>query len=168
MTPHSRCYGLSPEDLASKGYRVLMRSPCAGADIFLREGPSLLVFSQGHPEYDADTLLKEYRRDFARFLRGEQAAAPAFPQGYFPPQIEHALQALTLAARRGRVAEVLNTLDEITADFAPAPVWRPNAVRLYRNWLALIAAAAGRPLAPVAEEAEAEEVRLQRLRGAAE
>jgi O-acetylhomoserine (thiol)-lyase len=158
--PHSRHHGVSAEDLAGKGYRVLTRSAQAGVDMFLREGQSLFVFLQGHPEYDADSLLREYRRDFARFLRGEQAATPARPGGYFDPQIEHALETLTLTARRGRVNEVLNAWDEITAGFEPQATWRTNAVRMYRNWLELIAAAADRP--PL------DAVRLQRMQGAAE
>ena len=159
VTPHSRHYGLAAEDLVSKGYQVLTRSDQAGVDMFLREGQSLLVFLQGHPEYDADSLLREYHRDFVRFLRGEQAAVPARPQAYFGPETEHALQVLTLAARRGRT-DMLTAWDEITAGFKPASVWRPNAVRLYRNWLGLIATASG--------HASFDGVGLQRLRGAAE
>jgi len=139
VTPHSRHYGLAPEELVAKGYQLLTRSAQAGADLFVREAPSLFVFLQGHPEYEPDTLLREYRRDFIRFVRGEQAAAPGCPQGYFDPQTEHALQAFTLAARRGRVAEFVTSFDEITAGFAPAAAWRTNAIRLYRNWLGIVA-----------------------------
>ena len=150
-TPHSRHYGLSAEDLADKGYQVLTRSDQVGADIFLREAPSLFVFLQGHPEYEADTLMREYRRDFGRFLRGEQAAAPGCPKGYFDLRTEHALQAFTLAAARSPVVESLASLDEITTGFRPAAVWRANAVRLYRNWLELIAASAMQSLSGAAE-----------------
>jgi homoserine O-succinyltransferase len=160
LMPHSRHNGLPPEELIGKGYQVLTRSAQVGADIFLRETPSLFVFLQGHPEYEADTLMYEYRRDFTRFLRGEQAAAPSCPQGYFDPQTEHELKVLTLAARRGRVAERVNALDEITAAFRPSAVWGTNAVRLYRNWLDLIVADAGR--------AQLDTDRLQPVRGAAE
>jgi homoserine O-succinyltransferase len=158
--PHSRHHGLAEADLASKGYRVLTRSAAAGVDMFVREGRSLFVFLQGHPEYDGDSLLREYRRDFARFLRGEQAATPARPVGYFEPRIEHELETLTLTARRGKVSEGLAAWDEIVGGFAPAAVWRTNAVRMYRNWLELIAAGAARP--------QVDAVRLQRLQGAAE
>jgi O-acetylhomoserine (thiol)-lyase len=159
LEPHSRHYGLSPEELSAKGYQVLTRSAQAGADIFLRETPSLFVFLQGHPEYEPDTLLREYRRDFLRYLRGEQAAAPGCPQGYFDPQTEHALQAFTLAARRGLVAESMNAFDDITARFKPAAVWQSNAVRLYRNWLEFIDGNASR--------AEFETSEWQHVRGAA-
>ena len=67
------------------GYRLLTRSAAAGADAFVREeqGGSLFVFFQGHPEYETDTLAREYRRDVGRFLRGEREHYPAAPEGYF-------------------------------------------------------------------------------------
>jgi O-acetylhomoserine (thiol)-lyase len=167
FTPHSRHYGLSADDLVSKGYQILTRSAQAGVDMFLREGPSLFWFLQGHPEYDADSLMREYRRDLGRFLRGEQAASPPCPQAYFDPKIEHAFHVLSLAARRGRVTEVLKSCDEITEGFKPALAWRPQAVQLYRNWLELVAAASEqapqRPAAP-----DPAQVQLEHLRGAAE
>jgi homoserine O-succinyltransferase len=163
--PHSRHFGLCAEDLASKGYQILTRSAQVGVDMFLREGPSLLLFLQGHPEYDADSLMREYRRDLGRFLRGEQAASPPCPQGYFDPKIEHAFQVLSLAARRGRVTEVLESCDQITARFKPAHTWRTQAVRLYRNWLEHVAAGAER--APQRHAArDAADAGLEHLRGA--
>ena len=44
---------------------------------------SLFVHFQGHPEYGAQTLFKEYRRDIKRFLRRERESYPTMPQGYF-------------------------------------------------------------------------------------
>jgi O-acetylhomoserine (thiol)-lyase len=147
LWPHSRHNCLSPEDLASHGYRVLTQSAEVGTDMFVREGPSLFVFLQGHPEYEGETLLREFRRDFARFLRGEQAAAPAVPRGYFAPQVHRALQALVLAPP-GHVTEALNAFDEIVADSRPEAVWVGNASRFYRNWLGVVAAGAGLILRP--------------------
>jgi O-acetylhomoserine (thiol)-lyase len=143
LWPHSRHNCLSPEDLTNKGYRILTRSAEVGTDMFVREGPSLFVFLQGHPEYEGETLLREFRRDFARFLRGEQMAAPAVPRGYFEPQVHDALKALMAEARPGHVTEGMNALDEIVADVHPETVWRANASQFYRNWLGVVAARAG-------------------------
>ncbi len=57
--------------------------PTAGVDAFAKQDGSFFLFFQGHPEYDADTLFREYRRDVARFLGGEREAYPALPQNYF-------------------------------------------------------------------------------------
>ena len=46
-------------------------------DLFVKKKEkSLFVHFQGHPEYGAQTLLKEYRRDIKRFLRGERETYP--------------------------------------------------------------------------------------------
>jgi homoserine trans-succinylase len=85
LVPHSRLNDLPEAPLAAGGYRVLSRSAATGADTFIKEqdGGSLFVFVQGHPEYDTDSLLREYRRDLGRFLRSEAGAHPQAPQNYF-------------------------------------------------------------------------------------
>ena len=82
--PHSRLNDVPEARLLANGYRVLTRSAAAGVDAFVKEqdGGSLFVFFQGHPEYDTDSLLREYRRDVGRFLRGEAGAYPQAPQNY--------------------------------------------------------------------------------------
>jgi len=74
--PHSRYNGLDEGELAAKGYVTLTRSREGGVDMFVLEEENLSVFLQGHPEYDADTLAREYRRDVQRFMSGELSAPP--------------------------------------------------------------------------------------------
>ena len=66
--PHSRYNDLPEQALASCGYTILARSTTAGVDTFAKQDGSFFLFFQGHPEYEADTLLREYRRDVVRFL----------------------------------------------------------------------------------------------------
>jgi len=66
--PHSRWNELSAEALRQAGYTLLSWSDTSGADAFVKERASLLLFFQGHPEYEGTTLLKEYRRDVGRYL----------------------------------------------------------------------------------------------------
>ena len=77
---------LSEDDLRLCGYEVLTQSPDGGVDAFIKQKGSLFVFFQGHPEYDTDALLLEYRRDIGRFLRGERETYPIMPRGYFRQQ----------------------------------------------------------------------------------
>ena len=81
--PHSRSNDLPAAALTAAGYQILSTSPIAGVDMFIKQGRSLFVFLQGHPEYDADSLLREYHRDVGRFLRGEREAYPQMPRDYF-------------------------------------------------------------------------------------
>ncbi len=86
-TPHSRYNGLAREALELAGYRVSSASREIGVDSFWRREPSLFLFTQGHPEYDADTLLREFRRDALRFVKGESESFPRAPANYFSNEL---------------------------------------------------------------------------------
>jgi homoserine O-succinyltransferase len=133
--PHSR-WNEAPEDaLTACGYGVLTRSEDAGVDAFVKRRKSLLVFFQGHPEYDRDTLLLEYRRDIGRFLRGESAAYPSMPRGYFDEDTADALAAFQKRAVTNRREELLR---ELPTGFVAGRVdssWSSAAVCIYRSWL---------------------------------
>ena len=74
--PHSRYNGLPEDALTESGYRVLTRSSVAGVDMFAKQEKSFHLFLQGHPEYEALTLLREYRRDICRYLNREREIIP--------------------------------------------------------------------------------------------
>jgi len=139
--PHSRWNDIPEEALLACGYRVLTRSDEAGVDTFVKQRTSLFVFFQGHPEYDAVTLLLEYRRDVARYLRGERDTYPPTPRGYFDDETERRLAALRQRALQDR--REVGLADFPTADAAVRVTnnWRPGGEQVYRNWLGYIAAA---------------------------
>jgi homoserine O-succinyltransferase/O-acetyltransferase len=133
--PHSR-WNETPEDaLTSAGYHVLTRSARAGVDAFAKERKSLFVFLQGHPEYEAHTLMLEYRRDIKRFLQHERETYPTIPQGYFDAATVRVLTALRERAHRCRQEEVLAEFPAAFAAWTVMNAWRPAAVHLYRSWL---------------------------------
>ena len=144
ITPHSRQNGLIEEDLVEKGYRILTRSPHAGVDAFVRRGVGLSLYFQGHPEYDADTLQREYFRDVGRFLNGRRPHHPNTPTGYFELEVEAALAELSYHARRHPTPKLAPLYGAVLAKAAPTRTWRNSSVRIYRNWLRHIADA-GRP-----------------------
>jgi homoserine O-succinyltransferase len=143
MTPHSRQNGLAEDDLVRRGYRILTLSPEAGVDAFA--GPGASLFLQGHPEYDADSLMREYLRDVGRFLRRERAAHPGTPAGYFGPAIERRLAELAAGSRTRPDPARLPLYADALTGARPTHSWRPSAVRLYRNWLSSVADAAQAP-----------------------
>jgi homoserine O-succinyltransferase len=138
--PHSRRNDIAEADLVARGYRVLSRLSNGQADIFTREPPghSRFVFLQGHPEYDAVTLGREYLRDMGRFLAGEAPTQPALPENYFDRATEDRLGALTSTDIADHAA-IINTA-------MPLQAWRSGTVRLFANWLTLVAAAKARRL----------------------
>jgi homoserine O-succinyltransferase len=141
--PHSRRNDIAQADLAAKGYRVLSRLSNGQVDIFTREPPghSRFVFLQGHPEYDPGTLGSEYLHDMGRFLRGETAERPAMPEQYFDRATEDRLA--EIAGESGSETNLARYQD-IVVDALPRQVWRSSAVRLFGNWLTLVAAAKAR------------------------
>ena len=83
LIPHSRYNGLDAHELADYGYSILTYSKTTGVDYFVKEGATLEAFWQGHPEYEADTLARELRRDWRSFLAG--APPPPLPENYLSP-----------------------------------------------------------------------------------
>jgi len=138
--PHSRWNEIPEEALLKCGYRVLTRSEQAGVDAFVKQRGSLFVFLQGHPEYDAVTLLLEYRRDIGRFLRGQRETYPQAPHGYFDDRTAAALNALRERALVDRREALLADFPLDAAAKAVINTWRPTGEALYRNWLAYIRA----------------------------
>jgi len=132
-TPHSRKSGLQEKDLTAHGYRVLSRLTDGSVDLFVREGRSRFVFLQGHPEYGADALGREYLHDMARFLKGE-GPRPAIPENYFDRVTENALEALT-----SRTTEIAD-YNEVVMGAVPMQSWRGYTLRLFANWISGIAA----------------------------
>jgi homoserine O-succinyltransferase len=118
-------------DLTEAGYEVVTSSPGAGVDIFVRHGRGMSVCFQGHPEYEADRLLLEYRRDARRYIAGTQPHYPNLPRGYFAPETE-----IALIAFRDRVLSGEHGID-FPADIAVPEIapWRRKAEGLFRNWL---------------------------------
>ena len=138
---HSRLNELKGCDLTARGYCVLTQSREAGVDIFAKKLRSRFIFFQGHPEYDAVTLLLEYRRDIGRFLRGERDTYPPMPHGYFDEQTIAALITLRERSLSDRREERLAEFPTALAADRVTNSWRSTAEGLYRNWLRCIDAA---------------------------
>jgi homoserine O-succinyltransferase len=138
--PHSRWNEIPEKALVAHGYRVLTRSKDAGVDTFVKQRNSLFVFFQGHPEYEAHSLMLEYRRDIGRYLRGERDTYPPMPQGYFDEDTVRALTGLQERAKLDRREELLTDFPTAVVAERLTNTWRSAAKRLYRNWLSYIRA----------------------------
>lgn len=138
--PHSRWNELSPQALRAGGYTLLSWSQEAGADAFVRQERNLLLFFQGHPEYEDTTLLKEYRRDVGRYLNAQQPHYPALPCGYLEAEAVTALAGFREQALAGRSPALLANFPFASVAAGLKNTWRPAAVAMYRNWLSHIGA----------------------------
>jgi homoserine O-succinyltransferase len=134
--PHARWNEVGEDCLLACGYSLLARSDEAGADCFVKQQRrSLFVHFQGHPEYDAQALLGEYRRDLGRFLRRESEVCPTIPAGYLDAEAEHIMIVFRHRAILDRRPELFGAFPiERLARGLRSP-WLPTASRIYRNWL---------------------------------
>lgn len=133
--PHSRWNEVRGDELTQAGYSVLIHSAEAGVDLFVkRKKKSLFVHFQGHPEYGAQTLLKEYRRDIKRFLRGERETYPSMPHGYFDRPSAQRLNKFRASALLNRSEGMINSLFDSLAKGLKNG-WQSSAIGVYRNWM---------------------------------
>lgn len=142
--PHSR-YNTLPEDaLTAAGYKILTRSATAGVDAFAKQDGSFFLLFQGHPEYDADTLFREYRRDVSRFLNGEREVPPGLPLNYFDDVASARAEAFAERAvadrRSALMADFPNQALESGLQERWQNSWRPAALGVYEKWVELLSA----------------------------
>jgi len=138
-TPHSRWNDVSLDALEAADYRVLTQSAQGDADLFVKQRRSLLVFFQGHPEYEQRTLLKEYQRDVGRFIAGEYRSFPNPPVNYFSPEAVTLLAQFERRLRAGELAEPMAEFPFAALAATLQSGWVPTAARIYANWLGHIA-----------------------------
>jgi homoserine O-succinyltransferase len=133
--PHSRWNGVPEEQLADCGYKVLTRSANVGVDTFIKQQKRLFVFFQGHPEYESDTLLREYRRDVARYIKNEALRYPLMPGNYFDETTVEELTAFEKKAISRRSEDLLPELNTILGNRRIVNTWRASAAGIYRSLL---------------------------------
>jgi homoserine O-succinyltransferase len=134
--PHSRWNEVQEDALTACGYTVLTKSVQAGIDIFVKQKrKSLFVHFQGHPEYGALTLMKEYRRDIRRFLKNERKTYPSMPLGYFDTTAEKLLTDFRDAVLADRCEALMEGFPESAMVGSLQKTWHSSAVGIYRNWL---------------------------------
>jgi len=138
--PHSRYNDLPEPALLARGYNILTRSATAGVDTFAKQDGSFFLFFQGHPEYDADTLLREYRRDVARFLDGERADYPATPIDYLTEEATALAEAFRTRACAERHGDLIARFPRDALEAGLQSPWRPAALGIYQKWVAYLCA----------------------------
>jgi homoserine O-succinyltransferase len=98
-----------------------------------------MVYFQGHPEYDRNSLLKEYKREVGRFLSGELEAPPPYPEQYLTPEAVERAEAYLHAAQVARAhGEPEPVFPEEAFDADLENSWGDTGRALFNNWLGLV------------------------------
>jgi homoserine O-succinyltransferase len=137
--PHSRYNDISRAQLETSGLRVLVESEEGGVHMASSPDGFRLVYFQGHPEYDVNSLLKEYKREVFRFLGGELDAPPPFPEHYFHPAAQELAEGFVTRATAARDAgEPLPEMPETEIEAHLDNTWGDTAKAIVNNWLGLV------------------------------
>lgn len=138
-TPHSRFNDVPREALERGGVRVLVAGPEPGVLGATSPDGFRFVYFQGHPEYDANSLLKEYKREIGRFIRGEREDYPPYPEHYFVPEATR-----LLGPYREAVLDALANR-EAPPEFPEGALipylentWTDTGKAIFNNWLGLV------------------------------
>lgn len=134
--PHSRFNEISRDQFEKANLKVLVESDLAGVHLAVSEDGFRIVFSQGHPEYDAISLLKEYKREVGKCIDIETDGHPPKPENYFSLQshaiIDEFLDKVKYAKSQNKEIPVfpehlLNTSLDNT--------WHDTAEAIINNWI---------------------------------
>ena len=137
--PHSRHNEISREQLEAAGLTVLVESEAGGVHMAVSPDQFRMIYFQGHPEYDINSLFKEYKREVSRYLAGALDAPPAFPENYFPAAAARlAREFLEKAQRAGVSDSALPDFPDDELESMLDNTWGDTAKAVINNWLGLV------------------------------
>ena len=137
--PHSRYNDISREQLEAAGLTILAESAEGGVHMAASPDQFRVIYMQGHPEYDANSLLKEYRRELYRYANRERDRRPPLPENYLSGEAERLALAAADAAAQARESDVAYN-DTLEADIGALldNTWGDTAKAIINNWLGLV------------------------------
>ena len=137
--PHSRYNDISREQLETAGLTVLAESEEGGVHMAVSPDQFRIIYFQGHPEYDFNSLLKEYKREVHRFLAGELDEPPPYPEHYFSSDVRALAASWVEEATRARDAgEEIPPMPESEIESLLDNTWGDTAKAIVNNWLGLV------------------------------
>jgi len=138
LVPHSRWNEVTAADFAAAGLEVLVVDAGDGGVHLAASRDGRQAFMQGHPEYDPVSLLKEHKREVARFAAGQRPGYPEAPAG-----IVDAGGLAILAQHRDEALAARGRGEAIPMAYPEAPLlphlfdtWRRDTERFFAAWLA--------------------------------
>ncbi len=137
--PHSHVYEVNATQFDKRNLPVLAQS--READLHLAVSPDGLrfVFFQGHPEYDAVSLLKEYKREVVRYIESERDTYPPYPEHYFSKDARNVLEQHKRLVERARGDfSTLPAFPDAQVEGLVDNTWSDTGKAIVNNWLGLI------------------------------
>jgi len=137
--PHSRHNEIYREQLENAGLTVLAESGDGGVHMAVSPDQFRTIYFQGHPEYDINSLLKEYKREVLLYLAGKLKSPPPFPEHYFSDEAAAiANRFIAHAKKAGANVELLSGMLEKEFETLLDNTWGDTAKAIVNNWLGLV------------------------------
>jgi len=137
--PHSRYNEVSKEQLEKAGLKVLVESDDAGVHLAVSPDQFRIIYFQGHPEYDAISLLKEYKREVLRYIDGALDDVPPFPENYFSAEAgEIASRFLEVVQSAKESGDAMPKFPDTRLQACVDNTWGDTGKAIINNWLGLV------------------------------
>ena len=135
--PHSRFNDVSRAQFEDAGCTVLAQNEDIGVHLAVSPDQFRTVYFQGHPEYGAISLLKEFKRESHRYLSGERDKLPRLPENFFTQEGEDIANAyIETIARAAEGAAPEFPEHELTPHCDNT--WGDTGKAIVNNWLGLV------------------------------
>ena len=137
--PHSHVYEVNSQQFREAGLIVLAESTESGLHLGVSPDGLRFVFFQGHPEYEAVSLLKEYKREVMRFIEGVRSNYPPYPENYFFGEAREVLDSFEkeIAACSGNFDNLRPFPDQELSKTIDI-TWSDTGKAMINNWLGLV------------------------------
>lgn len=130
-----------PKDaLLDHGYGIVAEAPGGNVDIFTKRFAAPFTFLQGHPEYNSNSLMKEYRRDVGRFLNGLRNDYPEVPENYFDNDTVIRMENFRTLAERSRDPSLMESFPAVALRAGLEQRLALSAAAVFKSWIAQVTA----------------------------
>lgn len=137
--PHSRFNEVTRAQLSDAGLKVLIEGSTAGVHLAVSSDLFREVYFQGHPEYNFNSLLKEYKREVIRFFTDQRDDYPVQPAHYFTAQAQPLLSSYKTQVIMAKSAgSNLPDFPEAELERLVDNTWWDTGKAVFNNWLGLV------------------------------
>ena len=137
--PHSRYNDISRTQMEKVGIKVLAESDSAGVHLAVSPDQFRVVYFQGHPEYNAVSLLKEYKREVLRFIENIRETEPQLPRNYFSTEAEKIISQYMSSVKLLKASgNEIPAFPEAELESLVHNTWGDTGKAIVNNWLGLV------------------------------
>lgn len=135
---HSRWNTVNRSDFEAHNLPVLIHSEEVGPHLATSPDGIRFIYAQGHPEYDTSSLLKEYKREVARWFNNEIENYPPPPDNYLPAQGDAILREYQKRIEAEKTDTVFDAFPEELILQHIDNNWQDSARILMSHWIGII------------------------------